>query len=156
MAIVIKEVKTAFLSVVLENILKTLEEMALCKGHGMAYVLSYNIHQGKKALKDHAERLEVARNGFFEKDEKGNIKQFTQGEDGNLDPVGPNTPQGVPTIAKIPHENISEFNKMLKEFDEELLNVYFKPLDENKLNEALESSIFDGIGLTSLFDTLIN
>lgn len=156
MAIVIKEVETAFLPLILENILKTLEEMALCKGHGMAYILSYNIHHGKKALKDHAERLEVARNGFFEKDEKGNIKQFIQGENGELEPVGPNTPQGVPTIAKIPNENIIEFNKMIKEFNNELLNVDFKPLDENKLNEALENSIFDGVGLTSLFDTLIN
>lgn len=139
----------------LEDILNVLVKMLSTKGHGMAYNLNYNLHQGKKVLADYYERLEEAKKGFFEKDENGQVKQYMQGVDG-LEPFDPAKNEGATPVGKIPADQVEEANEMLKTFSEELLNVNFKQLNENKLNEALESSIFDGIDLTPLFDTLIN
>lgn len=139
----------------LESILGTISKMLETKGHGLAYSLNYNLHQGKKVLTDYYERLEEAKKGFFEKDENGKIKQYILTDDG-LEPWDQKKAEpGANPVGKIPQEQTAEANEMLKNFNEELLNVNFKQLDENKLNEALENSIFDGIDLTPLFDTLI-
>ena len=44
---------------------------------------------------------------------------------------------------------------MISKFDGEILTVDLEPFNEKIIKKALKSSIFDGIDLTPLFDTLI-
>lgn len=156
MAQVLTKVKEGLKVYELEAILETLTKMVDTKGHGLAYQLNSNLFNGKKVLKDYYERLDQAKQSFFEKDEAENVKQFTYNELKELVEVKPGEAPKGQTVGRIPSDQIQEAGEMLKNFNDELLNVNFKQLDENKLNEALENSIFDGIDLTPLFDTLIN
>ena len=157
MAQTLTPVKEGFKARDLEAILVVLTEMVEKSGHGLAYILNYNLFQGRKVLKEFYEREQEARNGFFEKDDQGKPKQYFYKGAELLEATPENGFNGnEKTVAKIPAEKVDEANKMLIEFNNELLDVNFKQLDENKFNEALENSIFDGIDLTPLFDTLIN
>ena len=112
----------------LEGIVKALSEMNKREGHGLAYEINKNIFKITPVLKDFHERLDVTRKPFL----------IGEGEDLKVDP-----------------EKKEEAAEMFKKFDDELLNVDLEPFDEKLIKKAFKSSIFDGIDLTHLFDTLI-
>ncbi len=143
----------------LEAVLITLTEMVKTKGHGLAHSLNYNLFRGRAVLKDFYDRLEESKKSFMLLDENGEPRKFVILMNGALGPelTEDMTLQPGQQIGnKVDPDFKEEADKMLNDFSEELLNVDFKQLGEKKLNEALENSIFDGIDLTPLFDTLVN
>ena len=156
----IKKIKgvTALKHNELEEVLGVVSEMVKKQGHGLAFDLNKILFDGKKVLKEFYERLEEAKKGFFESDEKGERLKFVFNGKGDLVEEykeGKDLPEGYKLGYKLKDGINDEFNEMLKSFDAELLNVNFKPLDEKKVTTSFDKGIFDGIDVSYLFGVLI-
>ena len=85
--------------------------------------------------------LTVTQEPFLEKDENGNFIISTNNKGQQA--------------GKLKLETLKEAKEMISKFDGEILTVDLEPFNEKIIKKALKSSIFDGIDLTPLFDTLI-
>lgn len=117
-------------------------EMITKTGHGMSYALNYNLNLTGKAFNDFQERLNKAKDAFYELDEKGD-KKVEKVKDKDGKEVG---------IYVFKPGTESEREEMLKDFDAERFDLDLKILNPQKFEKAMDEGIFDGIDVTILFE----